>query len=1004
MDERAQHVVPEARIRVPSVRAHSRRRLDEKLARLWEHRLGLVVAPPGSGKSTLLGQFAAGAGVPVAWYRAEASDGDAGVLLAGLERAARAAFTPLPDRAWASPEAAAAALETWPQPRGLLIIDDLHLLFATEAEAALERLIDYLPPSVTVLTASRRVPGFDLSRLRVAGSIFELGPDDLRFRSWEVETLFNEFYGEPLPPEDLAELARRTEGWAAGLQLFHLATKGKPPGERRRVLAGLRSASRLVREYLANNVLGDLPEELRHFLVRTSVLGRLTGPLCDQVMGRRGSREVLEDLERRQIFTNAIDDDTFRYHEVLRTHLEATLVDEHGEVAASALYRRAGGLLEAAGAPPDALRAYCRAGDWAAAGRLLGREGEQLAGDPGAWVEHLPPALGAETDPWLNLARARRYLAAGRFHPARDAYHRAEQAFGSSAPAETCRRERLAVTEWVEPGSAPGTGWVHLARAAVRRQPLAALDRAVRQGGVEAGAVQGLAACLAGRVRAGRRLLESAAEAAGDGVLATGAHLAAAVAGACFLGDESSDDDLEWVVDEAERLGLPWLTRMARAITAVLVDGPTSEAAEALRRAAEDDGDLWATGIIGLAQGLSGLIRGPAPAPATVAALQAAADAFSHLDAATLEVWARAALALVTADGHGADARHASREAEAMARSAGVPGALALAYLARSVAEPERAAELGTMARSVDLDAGQGIPGLAGVLSQADSLPGAGPGGGGTGIALPVPSTGLAAPGSTRVRRLQLRCLGGFALTVDGHPVDLAAVRPRARAALRLLAMRADRAVHRETIIEALWPEIDAGTGAHNLQVVISALRRLLEPDAPRGASSLLVREGDAYRLALPAGADVDVLAFEAAAADARVARSAGDGPAAIAALERAQALYAGELLPEDGPAEWAVKERERLRLVAAEMAQIRAELALELDDTETAAAACEWGLAVDRYHDRLWRLLAEARERSGDHAAAHRARRAYDDALAELGLPVRGDTLEGEITAGRTR
>jgi DNA-binding SARP family transcriptional activator len=961
-----------------------------------------VVAPPGSGKSTLLAQFAAGAGVPVAWYRAEASDADAGVLLAGLERATRAAFTPLPDASWASPEAAAHALETWPQPRGLLVVDDLHLFFGTEAEAALERLVDYLPPSVTVLTASRRVPGFDLSRLRVAGSLFELGPDDLRFRSWEVETLFNEFYGEPLPPEDLAELARRTEGWAAGLQLFHLATKGKPPGERRRVLAGLRSASRLVREYLANNVLGDLPEDLRHFLVRTSVLGRLTGPLCDQVMGRRGSREVLEDLERRQIFTNAIDDDTFRYHEVLRTHLEATLVEEHGEVAASALYRRAGGLLEAAGAPPDALRAYCRAGDWAAAGRLLGREGEQLAGDPGAWVEHLPPALGAETDPWLNLARARRYLAAGRFHPARDAYLRAEQAFGSSAPAETCRRERLAVTEWLDPGSAPGTGWVHLARAAVRRQPLAALDRAVRHGGVEAGAVQGLAACLAGRVRAGRRLLESAAEAAGDGVLATGAHLAAAVAGACFLGDEATDDDLDWVVDEAERLGLPWLTRMARAITAVLIDGPASEAAEALRRAAEDEGDLWATGIISLAQGLSGLLRGPASASATEAALHAAADAFSHLDAATLEVWARAALALVNADGHRADARQASREAEAMARSTGVPGALALAYLARSVAEPERAAELGTMARSVDLDAGLGVPGLAGVLSRADSLPGPGPNG--AGMALPVTANGPATPAGNRDRRMQLRCLGGFALTVDGHPVDLAAVRPRARAALRLLAMRADRAVHRETIIEALWPEIDAGTGAHNLQVVISALRRLLEPDAPRGASSLLVREGDAYRLALPPGADVDVLAFEVAAADARAARSAGDVQAAVTALERAQAVYAGELLPEDGPAEWAVKERERLRLVAAEMAQIRAEVALELDDTETAAAACEWGLAVDRYHDRLWRLLAEARERSGDHAAAHRARRAYDDALAELGLPVRGDTMKTEITAGRIR
>ena len=999
MDGRAQHVVPEARIRVPTLRAHSRRRLDEKLARLWDHRLGLVVAPPGSGKSTLLMQFAAGAGVPVAWYRAEASDAEAGVLLAGLERACRTALTPLPDAAWRSPEAAAAALESWPGSRGLLVVDDLHLLYASEAEAALERLVDYLPPSITLLAGARRVPGFDLSRLRVAGSLFEIGPDDLRFRSWEVETLFNEFYGEPLPPEDLAELARRTEGWAAGLQLFHLATKGKAPGERRRVLAGLRSASRLVREYLANNVLGDLPDDLRQFLVRTSVLGRLTGPLCDQVVGRRGSREVLEDLERRQIFTNAIDDaGTFRYHEVLRAHLESTLVEEHGEVAASALYRRAGGLLEAAGAPPEALRAYCRAGDWAAAGRLLGREGEQLAGDPGAWVEHLPPALGAESDPWLNLATARRYLAAGRLQPARDAYSRAEKAFGSSAPAETCRRERLAVTEWLEPGSAPGTGWVHLARAAVRRQPLAAMDRAARLRGPEAEAVEGLAACLAGRVRAGRNLLRSAADDAGDAVLATAAQLTAAVAGACFLGEEA-DDDLEWVIEEAERLGLPWLTRVGRAVTAVFTDGPASEAASTLRRAAEDDGDLWAVGIIGLTQGLSSLLGGMAPAPVTEAALVAATDAFGRLGAGTLEVWARAALALVRADGHDPQGRQAAREAEAMARTTGVPGALALAYLARSVAEPERAAELSIMARSVDLDAGLGAAGVTGVLSRSDSLPGSGPAP--AALALPARADIAGVDGG---HRLQLCCLGGFSLIVDGHPVDLAAVRPRARAALRLLAVRADRAVHKETIIEALWPEIDAGTGAHNLQVVVSALRRLLEPDSPRGASSLLVREGDAYRLALPPGAEVDVIAFEAAAGEARAARVRGEREEAVAAAERAQRAYTGDLLPEDGPAEWAVKERERLRLVAAEVAQIRAELALEADDTEAAAAACEWGLAVDRYHDPLWRVLAEARERSGDHAAAHRARRAYDDALAELGLPARGESIVTDTTAGRIR
>src|SRR5439155_1226173 len=83
------------------------------------------------------------------------------------------------------------------------------------------------PPSITFVMGTRALPGFNLSRLRVSGSLLEIGSEDLRFRSWEVEHLFRDFYREPLPPEELAELARRTEGWAAGLQLFHLATRSR---------------------------------------------------------------------------------------------------------------------------------------------------------------------------------------------------------------------------------------------------------------------------------------------------------------------------------------------------------------------------------------------------------------------------------------------------------------------------------------------------------------------------------------------------------------------------------------------------------------------------------------------------------------------------------------------------------------------------------------------------------------------------------------------------------
>ena len=240
--ERGQPVL-RSKTRAPQAKGLPRERLDAALGQLWEHRLGLIIAPAGSGKTTLLGHFVATAGVPVGWYRAEPADSSVAAAVAHLERALVPALDGL-HGGWTDIDQAIDALEGWVGRRAVLVVDDLHALWGTEAEGALERLLEHLPPSLTVLAATRRLPGFDLSRLRVAGTLLEVTADDLRFRSWEVERLFRDVYGEHLPPNELAELARRTEGWAAGLQLFHLATSGKPAGERRRVLRELGQRSR----------------------------------------------------------------------------------------------------------------------------------------------------------------------------------------------------------------------------------------------------------------------------------------------------------------------------------------------------------------------------------------------------------------------------------------------------------------------------------------------------------------------------------------------------------------------------------------------------------------------------------------------------------------------------------------------------------------------------------------------------------------------------------------
>ncbi len=1035
-------VVP-AKVRAPRLRWMPRERLDQQLGQLWQQRLCLVIAPPGSGKTTTLAGWAASMDCPVAWYRAESADGAEEMLVACLEEAFATALPGI-DRGWTSVEQAAAVLDGRPEERVLLVIDDLHTLLGTPAEAALERFIEYAPPSVAVVAGTRTPPAFNLPRRRVSGELLELSADDLRFRSWEVERLFRDFYDDALRPDELARITRRTEGWAAGLQLFHLATRGKAPDERVRIMAGLGSSSRFVREYLARNVVAELPEELRAFLVGTSVLRRLSGPLCDALLERQGSRALLEELERRCVFTVATDDEgNFRYHEVLRSHLETMLVEAVGEARARMLARRAGGLLEAAGAITEALAAYSRAEDWAAVDRLIDEHGERLVMGDGAWIDTLPPALLVQ-DPWLILATARRHRAEGRWAQAVDAYARAEALFPSGQGAAACHHERLSLAAWLDPLPAPGTDWTGQLRAAVARDPLA------RRGGSAASVVvpsagraepsaaeylgSGLAALVAGRVRDARDLLREAATSTDAGpTVAAAAGIGGGIAGV-LAGDTRAVMELEAAVAAAERAGAGWLARIGRAVQAVATSPSTTQVgraeAAAVRASAARDDDRWGEGLAALAEGWASLGDPTTAEPP----LEIAAARFRALGAATLEAWARSLLAGSLARSGADGALEVAASAEAVARSAGAPGPHALAQLALAMANPAQAPELQRLADTLLAEIGLGVPAGLGQPATAEGGPTAagspgmtdaarvsGSGGwNGTRPAGPPRINGAAhgpangAPNGAANRILNgaangagnglhgasqvdvgppvtIICFGAFRMSVDGLPVDLGALKPRPRAVLRLLALHAGRPVHREVLQESLWPESDAETGARSLHVALSQLRRELDPGGERAAAGgpgVLVREGDAYRIALAAGSSIDVLVFDASVAEGRAARTRGDAGGAIAAFRMALAAYGGDLLPEDGPADWVVPRRERARADCVDVARALAELLVDNAPAE-AAAVCTAGLAIDAYHDPLWRLLIAARERSGDVAAATSARAGYARMLAELGVSV---------------
>ena len=236
-----------------------------------------------------------------------------------------------------------------------------------------------------------------------------------------------------------------------------------------------------------------------------------------------------------------------------------------------------------------------------------------------------------------------------------------------------------------------------------------------------------------------------------------------------------------------------------------------------------------------------------------------------------------------------------------------------------------------------------------------------------------VPAPRVASP-------LVVRLLGRTEITIEGVVVDLSTVRPRARSTLRLLALRAGDAVHRDVLVASLWPDVDEEAALRSLQVAVSSLRSVL-------GRGLVARNGESYCLQMPEGSRSDVRDVEARLADARARRHDGDPAGERAALVAALGHYGGDLLAEEGPAEWVVAERDRLRLAAA---GAWCALGRRLgDDGEFVEAvdAVRSGLRLDAYSDDAWRLLVDLHTRAGNPAAAQAAALEHAQVLADLGV-----------------
>ncbi len=386
-------------------------RLDEGIG----GKLTLVCAPAGFGKSTLLGDWILRCGLPVGWISLDNDDNDPARFLAYLAAALQTAAPDIGARSLLdSPRPPTRALltdlvnEAATVPNDFaLVLDDYHLIEDEAVHAALAFLLEHLPPQMRLVVASRAEPPLPLARMLARGHLTRLTAKDLRFTPEETASFLNEAMGLDLPAEAITALEERTEGWIAGLQLAALSMRGRKDVSG--FVAAFAGTNRHIFDYLAEEVLDRQTKDTREFLLRTSILDRLSGPLCDAVTERDDGQAMLEQLERMNLLMVPLDEwrRWYRYHHLFSDFLRERLRRENPEMV-SELHGRASTWLEENGTASEAIAHALASGDFERAGIMIEVLSDTMYGH-GEYpaIDRLMEALPAEvirSRPLLYLA------------------------------------------------------------------------------------------------------------------------------------------------------------------------------------------------------------------------------------------------------------------------------------------------------------------------------------------------------------------------------------------------------------------------------------------------------------------------------------------------------------------------------------------------------------------------------------------------------------------------
>ncbi len=444
-------------------RSHLIERLDAALQR----KLTLICAPAGYGKTALLSEWihrgAQGAApLHVAWLSLDAQDNDPArflaYLVASLEHAAPQAY----ERAQAALQATSpshsrsdSGIQGEPVLAALinqisllpyhlvLVLDDYQAIHDPAVHDAVGFAIEHLPDRGHLVIGTRADPPFPIARLRGQGQLNELRQEELRFTASEAAAFLNEAMDLGLSPEQVAALVARTEGWIAGLQMAAISMRGhvqrQGSVDLSRFVQELTGSHRFILDYLTEEVLDQQPANVQAFLLETSILDRLTGPLCDAVCSSLGAgegRAVLEQLERGSFFVVPLDDERkwYRYHRLFADLLRQRL-ERSGPNRVRPLHRRAGEWYQGQELMPAAIEHALASGDADWAATLIERAAEPVmlrseAATLDTWVRALPEET-VSTRPLLCIYHAIAILLSS--HPLDAAEARIAQALSADA-------------------------------------------------------------------------------------------------------------------------------------------------------------------------------------------------------------------------------------------------------------------------------------------------------------------------------------------------------------------------------------------------------------------------------------------------------------------------------------------------------------------------------------------------------------------------------------------